>query len=90
MVTPDMNVYYCYYPIAHLLACAANLIENISIKESMFIIGAVLALSTIFVYIIVKKITNNINISLLAFWMLANFSFTKKAFTKEKKEGRNV
>ncbi len=33
---------------------------------------------------------DNIHIALLAFWMLANFSFTKKAFTKGKKEGRNV
>ena len=90
MVTPDMKDYYCYYPLAHLLACAANLIGNISIKESMFIIGAVLALSTIFVYLIVGKITNNTNLALLAFRMLANFSFTKKAFTKEKKEGRKV
>ena len=86
MVPPDESVYYCNYPIAHLLACASNQIGNISIKQSMFIIGAMLALSTIFVYLIVKKITSNINIALLAFWMLTNFSFTKKAFTKGKKK----
>ena len=71
--SPSYMVYYCSYPIAHLLACAANLIGNISIKESMFIIGAVLALSTIFVYLIVKKITNNTNLALLAM-LLLNFA----------------
>jgi hypothetical protein len=75
MVTPDMDVYYCNYPIAHLLACASNLIGNISIKESMFIIGAVLALSTIFVYLIVKKITNNINLALLSMLLLSFADF---------------
>ena len=65
--------YYCKYPLAHLLACAANLIGNISIKESMFIIGAVLALSTIFVYLIVKEITDNTNLALLAM-LLLNFA----------------
>ena len=73
MVTPDMREYYCNYPTAHLLACAANLIGNISIKESMFIIGAVLTLSTIFVYLIVRKITNNINLALLSM-LLLNFA----------------
>jgi hypothetical protein len=73
MVTPDMREYYCNYPIAHLLACATNLIGNISIKESMFIISAVLALSTIFVYLIVKKVTNNINLALLSM-LLLNFA----------------
>jgi hypothetical protein len=73
MVTPDIVAYYCNYPIAHLLACAAKLIGNISIKESMFILGAVLALSTIFVYLIVKKITNNINLALLSM-LLLNFA----------------
>ena len=73
MVPPDESGYYCNYPIAHLLACAANLIGNISIKESMFIIGAVLALSTVFVYLIVKKVTNNTNLALLSM-LLLNFA----------------
>jgi len=73
MVPPDESVYYCNYPLAHLLACASNLIENISIKESMFVIGAVLASSTIFVYLIVKKVTNNINLALLSM-LLLNFA----------------
>ena len=72
MAPPDYE-YYRNYPLAHLLACAANLIGDISIKESMFIIGAVLALSTIFVYLIVKKITNNINLALLSM-LLLNFA----------------
>lgn len=73
IVPPDLSVYYCNYPIAHLFACAINLIANISIKESMFIIGVVLTLSTIFVYLIAKIITNNINIALLSM-LLLNFA----------------
>ena len=73
MVTPDWRDYYCSYPLAHLFACVANLIGNISIKQSMFIIGTVLALSTIFVYLIVKKVTNNINLALLSM-LLLNFA----------------
>ena len=73
VMAPPGWEYYCNYPLAHLLACASNLIGNISIKESMFIIGAVLALSTIFVYLIVKKITNNINLALLSM-LLLNFA----------------
>ena len=73
MVPPDWEVYYCSYPLAHLLACAGTLIGNISVKGSMFIIGAVLALSTIFVYLFVKKVTNNINLALLSM-LLLNFA----------------
>lgn len=73
MVPPGWEVYYCNYPIAHLLACAATLIGNMSIKESMFVISAVLALSTVFVYLIVKKITNNANLALLSM-LLLNFA----------------
>ena len=77
-VTPEWpqnayNLYYTNYPLAHLYACAAKLIGNITIKESMFILGAVLALSTIFVYFIVKKVTNNINLALLSM-LLLNFA----------------
>ena len=70
---PGEAAYYCKYPLAHLLTCAANLIGNMSIKESMFVISAVLALSTVFVYLIVKKITNNTNLALLSM-LLLNFA----------------
>ena len=75
MVPPDFEVYYCSYPLAHLFACTANLIGNISVKESMFIIGAVLALSTIFAYLIVKGITNNINLALFSMLLLSFADF---------------
>ena len=74
-VPPDFSYYYCSYPLAHLLACVGTLIGNISVKESMFIIGAVLALSTIFVYLIVKEITNNINLALLSMLLLSFADF---------------
>lgn len=75
-VTPEWpqnqyNLYYTQYPLAHLYACTANLIGNISVKESMFVVGAVLALSTIFVYLIVKEITNNINLALLSMLLIS-------------------
>ena len=76
MVPPDMyfiGPHYCKCPITHLLACAVTLIGNVSVKESMFIVGAVLALSTVFVYLIVKKITNNTNLALLSM-LLLNFA----------------
>ena len=73
MVPPDEGIYYCKYPLMHLYACAANLIGNISIKESMFIVGTVLTLSTIFVYLIVKKVTDNVNLALFSM-LLLNFA----------------
>ncbi len=65
--------YYVNYPLMHLYASTVNLIGNVSIKESMFVIGVVLALSTVFVYFIVKKITDNINLALLSM-LLLNFA----------------
>lgn len=64
---------YTNYPLMHLYASTINLIGNIGIKESMFVIGAVLALSTVFVYLIVKNITGNINLALLSM-LLFNFA----------------
>lgn len=64
---------YTNYPLMHLYASTINLIGSIGIKESMFVIGAVLALSTVFVYLIVKKITGNINLALLSM-LLLNFA----------------
>lgn len=79
-VTPEWpqnqyNFYYTQYPLAHLYVCTANLIGNISVKESMFVVGVVLALSTIFVYLIVKEITNNINLALLSMLLLSFADF---------------
>ena len=68
-----VGVYYCEYPIAHLLACATSLIGNISIRESMFCLGGVLTLSTMFVYLIVKKVSGNVNLALFSM-LLINFA----------------
>ncbi len=64
---------YTNYPLMHLYASTINLIGSIGITESMFVIGTVLALSTVFVYLIVKKITGNINLALLSM-LLLNFA----------------
>lgn len=65
--------YYTNYPLMHIYAVFINLIENVDIKISMFIIGVVLTLSTVFVYLVVKNVTGNINLALLAMLML-NFA----------------
>ncbi len=69
----DVSVYYVNYPLMHLYAVIINLIGNVNIKGSMFIIGVVLTLSTVFIYLIVKNITGNINLALLSLLML-NFA----------------
>ena len=65
--------YYTNYPLMHIYASALNLIGNLNIKESMFIIGALLPLSTIFVYFIVKRIMANDNLALFSM-LLLNFA----------------
>jgi hypothetical protein len=65
--------YYVNYPLMHIFASTICLIENMSVKESMFFIGALLALSTVFVYLIVKKMTGNINLAFLSM-LLLNFA----------------
>ncbi len=68
-----VSTYYVNYPLMHLYAVFINLIGDVNIKESMFVIGVVLTLSTVFIYFIVKNITNNINLALLSLLML-NFA----------------
>jgi len=75
MVPQGFDLYYCNYPLAHLLACAAKLIENVGIKESMFIIGAVTAISTLFVYLVARDLYNNINLALLSMLLLSLADF---------------
>jgi len=67
------SVYYSNYPLMHLLSCIISLVGNLNVKGSMSIIGSILTLSTIFIYLFSKKITNNISISLLSM-LLINFA----------------
>ncbi len=72
-IRPDFMEYYLHYPLMHLYGVITGVICNISVKDSMFVIGAILALSSIFVYFIVKCLTNNMNIALFAV-LLVNFA----------------
>lgn len=69
----EATLYYINYPLMHIFASVMGFIGNIDIKESMFLIGTVLTLSTIFVYLITKKITGNINLALFSM-LLINFA----------------
>lgn len=70
---PQISEYYSNYPLMHLYASISGLIGNLTTKGAMFIIGMVLTISTIFVYIFVKKITNSIPLALFSM-LLINFS----------------
>jgi hypothetical protein len=65
--------YYINYPIMHIYAAISYLIGNLSIKNSMSIVGLIVTISTIFVYLIAKNITKDNTISLLA-TLLINFA----------------
>jgi len=69
----QIHAYYSNYPLMHLQASITILIANINILESMSIIGTILTLSTIFVYLFVKKITNDVNLALFSM-LLLNFA----------------
>lgn len=64
--------YYLGYPIEHLFVCVTSLIGNINVRESMFIVGAVLVISTVFVFLFVYKLTGHINLALFSM-LLLNF-----------------
>jgi len=70
---PNLNAYYSNYPLMHIYASTAGVLGNLDTKGSMFIIGVVLTLSTIFTYLIVKKITSNLQLALFSM-LLINFS----------------
>ena len=69
----QIHPYYSNYPLMHIFASITGILGNFAIKESMFVIGTILVLSTIFVYLIVKNITNNANLALFSM-LLINFS----------------
>lgn len=69
----NIHPYYSNYPLMHLQASIVSLVGNMSVKESMLIIGIILTLSTLFFYLLVKDITGNIKLALLS-TLLLNFS----------------
>ncbi|MDR7666074.1 hypothetical protein RG963_09865 [Methanosarcina sp. Z-7115] len=65
--------YYGNFPIMHVYTAISALICDLATKQSMAIIGMIVPLSTIFVYLIAKNLTNNTRIALLSMLML-NFA----------------
>lgn len=65
--------YYIDYPIMHIYAAISCLVGDLSIKSSMSIIGFTVTISTLFVFLIAKKIIKDETASLLAA-LLINFS----------------
>lgn len=71
--TTFTSQYYVHYPLTHIYSSVVSLIGNLDAKESLFFIGIVLTLSSIFIYLFAKNITNNVNIALFSM-LLINFA----------------
>jgi len=71
-VPEGFSPYYCYYPISQLVAVVSGLVADLDIKESLWIISIVLALGTIFTYLMVRYVTGNEQIALFSL-LLLNF-----------------
>jgi hypothetical protein len=70
----SLTGYYSYYPIMHIYAASIMLIGNFGIKASLFVIGSTIVFSSLFIYLISKKIFyNNVKIALLC-TLLVNLS----------------
>lgn len=65
--------YYCNYPIFHLISCLASMLMQLTIKESLFIHGIILSISTIFIFLFIREATKNNQLALLSMLMV-NFS----------------
>jgi hypothetical protein len=64
--------HYLPFPISHILACSLKLILNLNLFSIAFIISSILVFSTIYIFLIANKLTNNPKISLLSM-LLVNF-----------------
>lgn len=67
------STYYTNYPLMHLLTTVLNIIGNITLKESIALIGMILVLSTIFEYLLVKNVTSSETYALFSV-LLLNFA----------------
>lgn len=68
-----LSSYYLFYPLSHLFAAITSLVLNLNLKISIYLLGMVLTLSTIFTYLIAKKVINNTKIALFSL-LLINFA----------------
>lgn len=71
-VPSDFTFYYVNYPIAHLHAACTSLLASISPHDAMFLLGAILTLSTIVTFLIVRMLTGNVQLALVSM-LLLNF-----------------
>ncbi|MGB9939706.1 hypothetical protein [Methanosarcina sp.] len=67
--------YYSNYPLMHIYASTPILLGNLTTKSAMSVVGMVLAFSTIFVYVAVKKITNSTQLALFSMLLLSFSDF---------------
>lgn len=72
-VPPDFLFYYVNYPIAHLHATCTVLLGSISPHDAMFVLGVILTLSTIVTFLIVRMLTENVQLALISM-LLLNFT----------------
>lgn len=67
VVPKDLDIYYAYFPLFHILISETSHILGLNIKSSYFLITApIFAVSVIFVYYIFNQTTNNKQLSLLS------------------------
>lgn len=66
-----VDAYYLVYPIFHLFCTITVLILDNTIKNSMYVIGLILMLSSIFTYLLAREITKNVNIALFSMLLLS-------------------
>ncbi|MDW5549208.1 hypothetical protein [Methanosarcina sp.] len=62
----NVDAYYLVYPIMHLFCTMTTLILDTTVKNSMYIIGSILILSSIFTYLLAREITKSENIALFS------------------------
>ncbi|MDI3541386.1 MAG: hypothetical protein PWQ62_300 [Candidatus Methanomethylophilaceae archaeon] len=71
-VPSGFSVYHTAYPISHLFVVCTTLITSIPVHDAMFIWGVILAISTIAIFSLVKMLTGNVQVALMAM-LLLNF-----------------
>ena len=67
---PGLSISYVSYPIAHLHAVCTSLLASISPHDAMFLLGTILALSTIVTFLIVRMLTGNVQLALISMLLL--------------------
>lgn len=61
---------YLSFPIAHLYGACASLVTSVSPLQSLFLIGVILTISSIFSFLIVRLLTGNVQLALFSMLLL--------------------